>query len=292
MRRSSESPRRAVVVGCLLFLLSLALLFFDRRDGEPGPASAVISGGLRPVHEAATGWGRRARVIWMDYVAVWDVRRENVALEARLQALEAQSTRVAELEAANARLRRMLELSDSRKDLRLVPGRVTARSNSPFFRVLKLELSFDDASRVEPGMPVIAPSGVVGQIRTVQGDRADVLLVTDPRSAIDVVLEQSKARGVAVGTGDSKRYAARLQYLDRAVKAVDGERVLTTGDDQTFPRGLALGVVEDVGVDEAGPFQRVTVRPLVDPSTLEEVFVVLGQSGLTDDGGRFNGRSR
>lgn len=291
MRAPSESPRRAVVVGCLLFLATCTLLFLDRRQGELGPATRTLSGVLRPVHEVATQWGRNARALWLDYVALWDVRQDNIALETRIAELEAQSTRVAELESANARLQRMLDLSDGRKDLRLLPGRVVARSNSPFFRVLKLELAFEDASRVAPGMPVIAPSGVVGQIRLVEGDRAEVLLVTDPRSAIDVVLEQSKARGVAVGTGELKRYAARLQYLDRAVKTVEGERVLTTGDDQKFPRGLALGIIEDVGIDEAGPFQRATVRPLVDPSALEEVFVVLGQSGLSDDGGHFRGRA-
>ncbi len=292
MRNPSESPRRAVVIGCVLFLLTCTLLFLDRRHGEAGPATRIVSSSLRPVHEIASYWGRETRTFWLDYVALWGVRQDNVALEARIETLEAQSTRVAELEAANARLQRMLDLSDGRKDLRLLPGCVVARSNSSFFRVLKLELAFKDTSRVQPGMPVIAPSGVVGQIRQVEGDRAEVLLITDPRSAIDVVLEQSKARGVAVGTGELKRYAARLQYLDRAVKTVDGERVLTTGDDQKFPRGLALGVIEDVGVDEAGPFQRATVRPLVDPSALEEVFVVLGQSGLSDDGGRFSGRNR
>jgi rod shape-determining protein MreC len=123
----------------------------------------------------------------------------------------------------------------------------------------------------------------------VDGRRADVLLITDPRSAVDVVLEQSRARGVAVGTGEADRYAARLQYLQRDVKAVEGERVLTTGDDGRYPRGLMVGEVRRTGIEDTGPFQRAEAVPVVDLNALDEVFVVLGPTGLSADGGRFEG---
>ncbi|MCB9541272.1 MAG: rod shape-determining protein MreC [bacterium] len=282
------SPRRAIITGALLLGLSLVFLFLDRRGPHPGPIGAIVVAITAPIQSGLTAAGSSIHTLWEDYLALRGVREENTTLRERVRDLQEQAARTADLLAENERLRRLLDLADRRKDLRLQAARVVARSNSPFFRVMRLEIDVDDPSRLEEGQPVIAPGGVVGQIRSLTGDRAEVLLVTDPRSAIDVVLETSRARGVAVGTGEPERYAARLEYLERSVKAVAGERVLTTGDDGRYPGGLVVGEVSpEAGQAESGPFQNARVRPLVDLGALEEVFIVLGPTGLSPDGTRF-----
>ncbi|MCA9560029.1 MAG: rod shape-determining protein MreC [Myxococcales bacterium] len=281
--RKSTPTRRPWIAGVLLVLLSLALLQFDRRGQAPGPIGRAVVAALAPLQGVTTSAGHAVRGVWLDYADLRDVREDNKALQAKLRALQAQAAQAADLQAENDRLRRLLDLGDRRKDLRLRAAKVVARSTSAYFRVLSLELEVGDGAITE-GMPVIAPGGVVGQVRTLTGSRAEVLLVTDPRSAIDVVLEKSRARGVAVGTGEQDRYAAKLEYLQRSVKAVGGERVLTTGDDGRYPRGLVVGEVAAVGGDVSGPFQNATVRPLVDLGALDEVFIVLGPTGLTADG--------
>lgn len=282
------SPRKAIATGVVLVGLSLVFLFIDRRGVHPGPMGTVVITVTAPLHGGLTGVGRSVHGLWEDYLALRGVRQENTELRSRVRALQEQAARTADLLAENERLRGLLDLADRRKDLRLRAARVVGRSNSPYFRVMKIEIDVGEAAHIEEGMPIIAPGGVVGQIRTLTGARAEVLLVTDPRSAIDVVLEKSRARGVAVGTGDADRYEARLEYLERAVEAVDGERVLTTGDDGRYPAGLVLGaVVSTEEGEESGPFQSARVRPLIDLGALEEVFVVLGPTGLTPDGARF-----
>ena len=221
--------------------------------------------------------------MWLDYVALTEVRATNRHLQASIRTLRAQAAEAEGLATENARLRRLLQLADRRKDLRLRAARVVSRGTSPYFRVVRITLDVG-ADGAEVGMPVVAPGGVVGQLHSVVGERAEVLLVVDPRSAIDVVLEKSRARGVAVGTGEPDRYAARLEYLERAADTDVGERVMTTGDDGRYPRGLVVGEVMELRRKEHGLFQEALVRPLVDLSALDEVFVVLGASGLSEDG--------
>ena len=60
--------------------------------------------------------------------------------------------------------------------------------------------------------------------------------------------------------------------------------MLTTGDDGRYPRGLVLGRVTSVKPQAHGLFQDAELEPMVDLSALEEVFIVLGPSGLTPDG--------
>ncbi len=282
------SPRRSILLGVGLIGLSAALLTLDRAGRAPGPVGRTLSALLSPIQGTATAAGGSVRGVWLDYLALVDVRMENALLEQRLEKLQEAAARSADLVAENERLRKLLELGDRRKDLRLRAARVVSRSTSPFFRVMQIELDVGGTG-AEDGMPVIAPGGVVGQIRNRRGDRAEVLLVTDPRSAIDVVMEQSRSRGVAVGTGEQDRYATRLDYVQRAAQLVVGERVLTTGDGGRFPRGLVVGEIEEVGSEGTGPFRLARVRPLVNLSSLDEVFVVLGQSGLTPEGVRFEG---
>lgn len=274
-----------------MVVVSAFVLQFDRRGDRPGPLGSAAVGIVSPLQRVAVGAGESVRTVWLDYLALADVRTENRLLLERIKGLQAQAATAADLKAENDRLRQLLDLADRRKDLRLRAARVVARTISPYFRVMRIELDVGEGV-VEPGMPVISTGGVVGQLRTIDGTRAEVLLITDPRSAIDVVLEQSRARGVAVGTGEADRYAAKLQYLQRDVKAVEGERVLTTGDDGRYPRGLMVGEVKRIGGDDTGPFQRAEAVPVVDLNALDEVFVVLGPTGLSADGSRFEGGNR
>ncbi len=277
------SPRRPIIVGVTLLMLSTALLIVDRRPGRPGAAGRFVSRILGPLEASVTTSGRAVRTFWTDYVGLIDVRAQNAALESELRELRQRTAESDGLRAENERLRTLLELADQRKDLRLRAARVVSRGLSSFFRVLRLTLDVDDPA-VQPGQPVLAPGGLVGQIRTVSGTHAEVLLVTDPRSSVDVMLETSRVRGVAVGTGEPDRYAARLEYLERSEQTVRDERVLTTGDDGRYPRGLVVGRVTSVKSQPHGLFQNAEVEPLADLSGLDEVFIVIGPTGLTSDG--------
>lgn len=274
-----------MLLGIGLILSAILLLQLDRQGRSPGPVGRVLSVVVSPLHDAVVQAASGIRGWWDGYVAVLDLREEHEALKSELKRLRSTLAEVDELRAENERLRGLLQLGDRRKDLRLRAARVVSRTTSAYFRVIRITLDVSgEGVDIEEGMPVIAEGGVVGQVRTVNGDRAEVMLVTDPRSAIDVVLEKSKARGIAVGTGEADRYAARLEYLERNIETVHGERVVTTGDDGRYPRGLVVGEVADVNRTRHGMFQEAVARPMVDLSDLDEVFVVLGPTGLTPDG--------
>lgn len=283
MRRAPGARGGAVLVGLLLTGAAVGLIQLDRRGVLPDSVRGSLLRVVSPIVEGVTRAARGLRSVWLDRVALAGVREENKRLLGDLDRLRDQVAQAAGLEQENVRLRALLELGERRKDLRLLAAHVVSRSMSPYFRVLRVNLDVG-AAEVTEGMPVIAPGGVVGQIRTLAGDRAEVLLVTDPRSAIDVVLERSGARGVAVGTGEADRYAARIEYLQRAAEVSTGERVLTTGDDGRYPRGLVVGELTRVGDAEGGAFRKAELVPAVDLGGLEEVFIVLGPTGLTPDG--------
>ncbi len=282
---ASSSPRRVFLVAVVTITLSLLAILGDGRKVGAGPFGSAIFAALSPWRGVVGSAGRSVHNLWIHYVALTEVSFEKDRLQAEINELKEKVMQTADLRVENERLRRLLDLADSRKDLRLQAARVVSQGNSSIFRVLGLVIDIGDSSSIEPGMPVLATGGVVGQIRLVMGSRAEVLLVTDPRSAVDVVLEDSRARGVANGTGDRGEYTARLEFLQGERPAVKGERVLTTGDEGRYPRGLVLGEVIEVGEAGSGTFQRVLIRPAIDLGALDEVLIVLGTTGLNERGG-------
>src|SRR5690606_17470702 len=63
-----------------------------------------------------------------------------------------------------------------------------------------------------------------------------------------------------------------------------GERVVTSGKDGIFPRGLVVGVVSDVVKTRGNLFQKIEVTPSVNFSMLETVMVITGERGGEHDG--------
>lgn len=288
-------PRRAILVGVILVAASVGLLQFDRGPGgSAGAAGQLVSAAAAPFHRAAARAGRSARGFWEGYFALVGVQARVDGLEREVDRLRGDLAAADGLAAENRRLRALLDLAEARKDLRLRAARVVARGTTSYFRVAHLELAADgDGPQPEVGMPVLSPGGLVGRLRAVDGNRAEVMLLTDPRSAVDVMLERSGAQGVAIGAGHPDRYSAKLEYLDRDADARDDDRVLTSGGgDGRFPRGLLVGEVRLLEDHGGGPFRRAEVRPLVDFGRVEEVFVVLGESGLTPDGQALSERRR
>lgn len=218
--------------------------------------------------------------VWGRYVALVDIEAEN-----------------RELRAENEKLRRELGAMTRRafdvqalEDLATVKRRTTADTlgarvigapMSPQFRVLRLRIDRGERE-VQSGMPVITGNGPVGRISGVFGDYADVTLISDPSSAVEVVIPRTGGRGILRGLGRPDSYACTIEWLERqggpgagADQRIQiGDEVVTSGLGASFPPGLVVGKVTSIGKDD-GMFQKVEVKPLVDVSRVRAVEVLL-----------------
>jgi rod shape-determining protein MreC len=162
-----------------------------------------------------------------------------------------------------------------------VGAKVISAPLSRTFRTTRILI--DGQGRVAPGMAVIAAAGLVGRIDKVFGTSADVMLLTDPNSSVEVVVQRTGARGVVTGLGRNDAYACKVQWLERpdqpnqqdksnATKVSDV--LVTSGLGTSFPAGVPVGVVSAVS-DRFGMFQDVEMTPMVQFSSLRAVLVLL-----------------
>jgi rod shape-determining protein MreC len=127
-------------------------------------------------------------------------------------------------------------------------------------------------------MLVVTPDGVAGKIIAVYPQSAQVLLITDPSSGAGSLLQDNRIQGVLKGTG---RGLCKLDYVMNEDAVSPGDRVVTSGLDQIFPKGLPLGTVVKVG--EGNIYKEIVVKPAVALDRLEEVLVVTSKPAAPEE---------
>ena len=254
---------------CFCLLLSLYILTVTARGQlKNEPLGAVLMWIMRPLQIAAQGTVSWITGLREDYDTLAGFRSENERLRKRIQNLEIERQKLLEAQATNNQLKGLLDFRGQ-----LPGGAVTAsiiaNSATSWFKSCMLDKGSADG--VSKGMAVVTPLGVVGQVVAVTPRTAKVLLLTDPNSGIDVLVQRTRARGIVSGSLEN---GMLLKYVKRSEDIQEGDRLITSGIDGVFPKGMMVGTVIKVSKQHIGLFQSIEVLPAVQSARLEEVLVV------------------
>ena len=258
---------------CFCLLLSLYILTATARGQiKNEPIGALLMWILRPLQIAGQGTANWIKGFRDNYDTLAGFRSDNERLRKRVQTLEVEWQRLLEADATNRRLQQLL---DFRRELPAgaITASIIAGSATSWFQSCLLNKG--SASGVRKGMAVVTPLGVIGKVVTVTGGTAKVLLLTDPNSGIDVLVQRTRSRGIVSGSLES---GTVLKYMKRSEDVQEGDRLVTSGLDNVFPKGMLVGTVIKVRKQSRGLFQSVEVMPAVQASLVEEVMVVSGET--------------
>jgi len=276
----SKKLREAVVVAATLLAAIIAMRMSAKNPGE---LSTLDRGILRMVSPAQAAMSLIARAITGvagRYVELVHVRGENETLVRDNKKLRAELMEMRRLAEESARYQRLLGLRDV-TPAETIAARVIALDASPYFRIARVDLDRGEGT-VRRGMPVLTPDGVVGRVNRVSGGSSDVMLLVDPRSAIDIIVPRTGGRGILRGKSGDNGYRCSIEYLTRGEPAREGDAVVTSGLGGGFPRNLAVGHVTRVIPGAQGLYQDVEVTPDVDFARLTDVLVVVAPPPAAD----------
>jgi rod shape-determining protein MreC len=251
-----------------LFLSVYILTAASRGQLKSEPLSAVLMWILRPLQIAAQGTVNWIGGLRENYDTLAGFRAENERLRRRIEDLEVERQKLLEAQATNDRLKQLLDFRASLPGKAVIAS-IIANSATSWFQSCLLDKGSADG--VRKGMAVVTPLGVVGQVVAVTPRTAKVLLLTDPNSGIDVLVQRTRARGIVSGSLEN---GTVLKYVKRSEDIQDGDRLLTSGTDGVFPKGMMVGTVIKVMKQHIGLFQFVEVLPAVQPARVEEVQIV------------------
>jgi rod shape-determining protein MreC len=254
-------------------VLGVILLSLNARPGKtPNALDASLLSVTAWLQNGFTGFSDGAGTFWSTYINQAELVESNFALRAELREVKAEKARLELMERELTQLKAQLEFRD-RMGPAYLSARVIGRDTTPSFRILRLRIDRGE-TEIKKGMAVVTPEGIVGQITRVFGDYADVMLLADPQSRIDVMVDRTRSPGTLIGLGEGANYTCTIPYLPKEDAVSEGDLIVTSGLDQLFPKGLPVGTITKVIPRKEQPFQEVEVRPVVDFAQLEYVFVV------------------
>ena len=224
---------------------------------------------MSPPEKVVHGSGTGLRGMWSNYLDLRHVRQQNQELKEQLGRLQLEQAGLLEDARQGQRLQALLAFKEHYISS-TVPAQVIGTSGTDQSRILYIDKGAKDGLKSD--MAVITPDGIVGKLKDVYAHTSQVLVINDQTSGAGVLLETTRLRGVLRGNALGQPQIINM-LPDERVKP--GERVLTSGGDQIYPRGLPVGVVDRVVPDTQNPpYVDIVLKPAANLGHLEELLVI------------------
>jgi rod shape-determining protein MreC len=249
------------IILLLLFALILMSLRAQQRKGVEF-FDALLMEICSPIQKASTFVSRTIRGTFQQYIFLVNLGKENRMLRQKVAELQAETHHMKEL-------RHLLQFREKNSSS-MIGAEVIGQDPSSWFKSVTIDKGERDG--VKRGMAVVSPTGIIGQILKTAPHYATVLLVTDYNSAIDSIVQRTRAKAIVEGKGENR---CQLKYLLRTEEVAVGDAVVTSGLGGNFPKGLMVGKIKKVDKKGYGVFQYAELVPSVDFTQIEEVFVIM-----------------
>jgi len=261
---------RVVLISATLLLAALLMLSLgSRSEQRSDPFAGVVLEIVRPLQVSVVAAVDAVESIWSSYFDLVGVREENERLRRRVLDLEEQLVQRAEAERADRRLEELLGFRATLPD-HAIPAQIIGRDPLPWSGTITINKGSRDG--LGRNAAVVSQYGVIGQTIATSSHAARVLLITDHNSGVDAIVQRSRARGVVKGALDGR---CIMKYLQRGDDVAVGDRIVTSGLDGIFPKGIPIGEVTDVDLDKRGLLKTADIAPSAPLDRIEEVLVVV-----------------
>jgi rod shape-determining protein MreC len=271
--------RNVTILVAILFAQVLGLAIQVKRNSDEESTRLIriwAVGAVTPLEKMIVWFQSGTSNLWHGYIYLRGVRQENRGLKEQLEQLRLHEARLEEDAQQARRLQSLLGFKEQFV-AQTMAAQVIGLSGSPQSRAFYIDKGSDDG--IAKDMAVITAEGVVGKVLRVYSSTSQVLMINDQSSGVGAILETSRLQGVLRGTPAGQVVLDKIMN-DEPVQA--GEKVLTSGGDQIFPKGLLIGSVSKVSQGKEF-FLDAQVRPAADLSKLEEVLVITKEEDRTPE---------
>ena len=270
--------RNVTILVAVLFAQVLGLAVQVKRTSEDQSSRLIriwTVNTVTPLEKGIVRFQSGASNLWHGYFYLRGVRQQNRDLKAEIERLRLEQVRLSQDAEQGRRLQALLGFKEQFIS-QTIAAQVIGSSGSERSRSIYLDKGAHDG--IKPDLAVITADGIVGKVLKVYGTTSLVLLINDPTSGVGAILDKSRLQGVLQGTPAGE---VVLEKVMADEKVQPGEKVLTSGGDQIFPKGLPVGTVTEVFPDREKIFLNIRVRPAASLGRLEEVLVITKNEAKT-----------
>ncbi len=264
---SSGSGLIALTIG--LVVLSIVMMVFDYQGRIPAVRNSVQTYFSLPVKSASAWPEDLQRHITGFFTGRAALQAENARLKKEVTWLKANLANQTVLEAEYRRLKRLFESTATRTRPVMIAEVLDSHIDANKHHI---EINKGQNAQVFAGQVVIDENGVVGQVTAVSDNAAVVSLITDERQRIPVFIERNRLRMIARGSGDLSEL--EMEFVGKNADVRIGDKIVTSGLGNRYPRGYGIGVVTSVQVSPINEFMQVHAKPLAALDKILEVLLI------------------
>ncbi len=259
-RDANSTLFSASMAGTLRLIVYLALacvlMVVDYRGHWLSRIRYTAAVVVEPVYKLAGLPSRAIESARVAFASRKKLTADNQRLRQDLMLANARLNRMAAVAKQNHKLKQLLETRQS-LEMKVQLARLIDVDLGPYRH--RIMLNVGARQGVTPGQVVIDADGIMGQVVEVMPDTCVAMLVTDPDSAVPVVIERSGQRTVAHGMRLGDRLVLPNIPVSADVRA--GDELLTSGLGGRYPPGFPVGRIVSVEPDASGMFLKAVARP-------------------------------
>jgi len=262
---------RQLYIGLILALVLLG--FVLDRLGYMGMVRTFVQTLASPLQSEMTATAQEISGYLETSEDVRALQARNTELEELVNNLMVENVQLKELERENDTLRQLLNYTRNNPQLTYETTTIRGRSVGVDPTNLLYFIYVDVGARdgVADGMPVITDRGLVGRVTASGPNSAQVLMLIDPASSVNAIIQGSRVTGVVRGNIDG---TVSMERIPPSEKVNPGDIVLTSGLGGNFPDKLVIGQITEVIQRDQDMFQVARIRPTVDFGKLETMLIV------------------
>ena len=261
--KRQQSVTLAIICSIALIIIGLKYL------GGIWPFRVVNDQILNPIGSVFSGFGRGLNYSLSIFTKATELSRENKAQASEILSLKNQLSTLKEVANENDELRAQLSFNERLK-LDLTAARVVSSEGTSLRKFITIDRGKNSGLR--EGMAVISSGVLIGTVDRVEDFSSTVFLSSDPDFRIRALGQDGRAQGVVRGQLGQGYIFDKITQSESVKR---GESVITFGSG-LVPKGILIGEVESVSRSDNAVFQSAQLRPLVNVSSVEVVFVVTG----------------
>ena len=149
----------------------------------------------------------------------------------------------------------------------------SVRNNSTHLNNNTITIDVGYNQGVKPGMGVIGPNGVVGQIIKTTSRFSSALSLLHSQTRVSTMIQGSNHFGILTWPGKNI-HTAILTDVPKHAQIKKGDLLITSGYSTVFPKGIPIGVVKDYRAVPGTNSLEIEVTLATDMSNLHQVYVL------------------
>ncbi|WP_341201552.1 rod shape-determining protein MreC [Planomicrobium okeanokoites] len=284
MSRFFSNKRLILLMLGVILLVALISYSLRDRDNVSFPEQ-IIKDTVGAGQSLFSGPAHFVTGIFDNVDSLLNTYKENQHLKGRLEEFAAVKAEVTDLRSENDQLKEIVGKEADLRDYNPIQATVIARNPDQWEE--KVILNKGESDGVKPNMAVMTAQGLIGKVTSVTSETTatvELISTQNPNYRVSsmVIGGEEGVFGLIEGY-DAERRELLLKRIDAQIELEVGQQVVSSGLGGIFPKGLIIGEITEITIDEFGLTKLAYVKPAADFTLLNHVMIADREMPDEDD---------